>query len=293
MNIKELISSIEYNNGVFPEKEIKQLIESKEAAIPELLSVLEYTRDNIDWILSNNTYNACIFATYLLAQFREYKAYKLLFEILRNLGESADDLYGDAITEDMGRILASVCNNDISLIKQLIEDSSIDEHVRSSAINALVLLVVRNELKRDEIIVYFRSLYEYKLEREYSFVWDALVLNTYNLHPKELMSEIKKVYEEDLVDEYCVSFDNIVEQIKIKKEIVLKKLEKDKHFTFIEDTINEFRYWACFNKSNTPGLQNENFIIEKSEGNTYQPKIGRNDLCPCGSGKKYKKCCIE
>jgi uncharacterized protein YecA (UPF0149 family) len=20
------------------------------------------------------------------------------------------------------------------------------------------------------------------------------------------------------------------------------------------------------------------------------PKVGRNDLCPCGSGKKYKKC---
>lgn len=23
------------------------------------------------------------------------------------------------------------------------------------------------------------------------------------------------------------------------------------------------------------------------------PKIGRNDPCPCGSGKKYKKCCLE
>ncbi len=23
------------------------------------------------------------------------------------------------------------------------------------------------------------------------------------------------------------------------------------------------------------------------------PKIGRNDLCPCGSGKKYKKCCAR
>ncbi|WP_236781864.1 MULTISPECIES: SEC-C metal-binding domain-containing protein [Aneurinibacillus] len=22
-------------------------------------------------------------------------------------------------------------------------------------------------------------------------------------------------------------------------------------------------------------------------------KLGRNDLCPCGSGKKYKKCCLE
>ena len=24
-----------------------------------------------------------------------------------------------------------------------------------------------------------------------------------------------------------------------------------------------------------------------------QPKIGRNDPCPCGSGKKYKKCCLN
>ena len=22
-------------------------------------------------------------------------------------------------------------------------------------------------------------------------------------------------------------------------------------------------------------------------------KIGRNELCPCGSGLKYKKCCID
>jgi preprotein translocase subunit SecA len=23
---------------------------------------------------------------------------------------------------------------------------------------------------------------------------------------------------------------------------------------------------------------------------TAEPKVGRNDPCPCGSGKKYKKC---
>jgi uncharacterized protein YecA (UPF0149 family) len=23
----------------------------------------------------------------------------------------------------------------------------------------------------------------------------------------------------------------------------------------------------------------------------YRQKVGRNDPCPCGSGKKYKKCC--
>jgi len=26
---------------------------------------------------------------------------------------------------------------------------------------------------------------------------------------------------------------------------------------------------------------------------TSEPKVGRNDPCPCGSGKKYKKCCLS
>lgn len=29
------------------------------------------------------------------------------------------------------------------------------------------------------------------------------------------------------------------------------------------------------------------------QSNIGRKKIGRNDLCPCGSGKKYKKCCID
>ncbi len=25
----------------------------------------------------------------------------------------------------------------------------------------------------------------------------------------------------------------------------------------------------------------------------FEPKVGRNEPCPCGSGKKYKKCCLN
>ena len=31
--------------------------------------------------------------------------------------------------------------------------------------------------------------------------------------------------------------------------------------------------------------------MEKLQPVTVLPKVGRNDVCPCGSGKKYKKCC--
>ena len=30
---------------------------------------------------------------------------------------------------------------------------------------------------------------------------------------------------------------------------------------------------------------------EQQEPVSSGPRVGRNDLCPCGSGKKYKKCC--
>ncbi len=40
-------------------------------------------------------------------------------------------------------------------------------------------------------------------------------------------------------------------------------------------------------------LEEDDEIDPLEPGVTYRrpsPKIGRNELCPCGSGKKYKKC---
>lgn len=37
-------------------------------------------------------------------------------------------------------------------------------------------------------------------------------------------------------------------------------------------------------------------LIQKMEPSTVQydgPKTHRNDPCPCGSGRKYKKCCLS
>ena len=40
-------------------------------------------------------------------------------------------------------------------------------------------------------------------------------------------------------------------------------------------------------------LYDENTILENSVPVSSLPTAGRNDPCPCGSGKKYKKCCIR
>lgn len=59
--------------------------------------------------------------------------------------------------------------------------------------------------------------------------------------------------------------------------------------------FNEERY--CEKLSQLPDYIAKNNNENSFEDATIQvpiknyPKIGRNDSCPCGSGKKYKKCC--
>lgn len=39
--------------------------------------------------------------------------------------------------------------------------------------------------------------------------------------------------------------------------------------------------------------QQINFRKTRTIIHQYNKKIGRNDLCPCGSGKKFKHCCMN
>lgn len=41
------------------------------------------------------------------------------------------------------------------------------------------------------------------------------------------------------------------------------------------------------------GRSREDLTYNRSGARLKSVKIGRNDPCPCGSGKKYKKCCIN
>ncbi|OYO76143.1 hypothetical protein CG709_16065 [Lachnotalea glycerini] len=42
----------------------------------------------------------------------------------------------------------------------------------------------------------------------------------------------------------------------------------------------------------TPEKRKELYKTQKASGTIVKGhKVGRNDPCPCGSGKKYKKCC--
>jgi hypothetical protein len=130
-----------------------------------------------------------------------------------------------------------------------------------------VTLVTTGQKSRDEIVDYFAGLFRGKLVRQWSNVWDELVSCTSDLYPEELLGDIVQAYEDDLVESGFVRFGEVERDLAEGKDVVLARLADNPHRQLVADTVAEMGWWACFRESR---------------------KVGRNDPCPCGSGKKYK-----
>ena len=76
-------------------------------------------------------------------------------------------------------------------------------------------------------------------------------------------------------------------QIKQRFIDIAKRMEKD-GVNF--QSLRQMKKWMKEHEAELKAEQNSH--IAKVETVVHEgPRIGRNDPCPCGSGKKYKKCC--
>ena len=283
MNIQEILKELEFNRGVFPRQAVEEAIANQERIIPELLSIIEDATLNVQELVHRERYMAHIYAMYLLAQFREARAYPLIADFFSIPGEITMDLAGGVVTEDLSRILASVSHGDTSLMEQLVENEEANEYVRNAALNGMLTLVAREQMSREEMVSYCQSLFRGKLERKHSHIWDGLVSCCTDLYPEEVLEDIEQAFEDGLVDEMFIGLDEVRENLARDKKWVLEDLRNNRRRTFIKDTVEEMEWWACFRSSKPRRLPRLRTKQTK--------KVGRNEPCPCGSGKKYKRCC--
>lgn len=280
---EKILSEIAYNTGVFPLETLQYVVTRKDEIIPELLDILDYTCANAEELAEQEDYLAHIYAMFLLAQFREPRAYSKIFELIKKPGDIPYHLLGDVITGDLSKLLASVCDGDTELIKQLIEDDSIeDKYVRGNAIKALVVLVANGIKSRDEIMEYFKSLYRGKLKREHSQVWNALVDESCALYPLEVIEDIRQAYEEDLVDPFYIGLEDVEEYLKNKQEDVCNKLKTDRQYSLIDDIIKELSWWAAFNEHKENFTEKDTNDLTKlllQSENSSEVKIQKKLVC--------------
>ncbi|UHD17880.1 DUF1186 domain-containing protein [Thiocapsa bogorovii] len=227
-----------------------------------------------------------MYAMYLLAQFRERAAYPMLVKLFSVPGEVCFDLTGNLVTEDLDRILAAVCGEDVDPIKGMIENRDVNEYVRSACLRVLVMLVARRELERASVVAYFRSLFNGKLEPEADFLWTSLVSAWCDLYPEELLPDIERAFDAGLVDTSFVGRESVA---RLMSEGIEQALRSGDRKGPIEDTVSEMSWWACFREDDRKAAHEAPRIAHGA--GVRAVKVGRNEPCPCGSGKKFKKCC--
>jgi hypothetical protein len=321
-NIKEIIEKIEnYEDGNFPKEDLQILIDNKEEATPYLLDSIRNPAECVEKLLENEDYILPYYALYLLAQFREKEAYPLIYDLFSYEAEKTDKVWGDLITTDLGQILASVCDGDVSLINKLIEDEDVYEYVRSSAMISWVCLLKAKKVTREQIIDYYRQLLQRDWE-EYSLLCAALICNCVDIKALELMPEMKECFEKEQVDEGVTGDWESVET-DIKDDDYYSYYEENNEYDLVDDMISDLKTWHYFKSEeeraesskklnkmftellsehqqlkteNESTLEKEQIAWNSNREGTFIreiPKVGNNESCPCESGLKYKKCCMN
>lgn len=139
---------------------------------------------------------------------------------------------------------------------------------------------------KQEFIKYFDAEYYEKNEHTCAL---AKYLNTLTTDIDEAQAITDDIcFECSMEASLSVIFDLLGEN-----GITFDTMKQAEQFTnLLMNVKNNSRIWA--NKGHTP-----NEMFKEYHGRAVIPfpnpikseKIGRNELCPCGSGKKYKKCC--
>ena len=108
------------------------------------------------------------------------------------------------------------------------------------------------------------------------------------------MEELGQAYDEDLPDPGVIGWDEVEEALAMGKEAAMSRLRRSR-YSLVSDVHKEMSWWACFRENEHPPLRDDLLLPAEYEVvdpiHRTEPKVGRNDPCPCGSGKKYKKCC--
>ena len=118
---------------------------------------------------------------------------------------------------------------------------------------------------------------------------------------QEVVKFLKNInYEmpESLVKVFIVKIMSSV-KIDVKDFMNVENLNIDnidqanEYLQLIMNLHNNIPHYALYGYSPNELMKIKLEEMKKREENNKKNKIGRNDLCPCGSGKKYKQCCLN
>jgi hypothetical protein len=288
-----------YESGLrIDEEKLKQILSLPyESLISDLRNVLrdsicryEYFKKNCEEDrYDEEKLSFALHAFYLLG---ELQAQESLPAILETFSQGEDFLefwYGDHLTGNLWEPLYYISDQQLGALKDFVLSPNIWTYARGEVSCCVGQIGLHQPDKREEVIEWFSNVFSHlsaaslKDEIIDSDFIGLAICDALELRSPELLPEIKRLFDLEYVSKIICGNYNEVEQDMFKPEETYFKRELLNMFDRYKQIITT---WYGYTSE-------DNISDSAKEPIRVEVKIGRNDPCPCGSGKKYKKCCLN
>jgi hypothetical protein len=232
---------------------------------------------------------------FILGGARDTAAIRPMITLLRRPATELDEVLGD-IDGSFAPILIGMFDGNVDALFDLVIDRSVDSLVRADALSAVAFLTWNGNIPRERTMRLLRDFFEQDLAEHGDSAWDAWVNAVALLGLRDMVPLVKQAWTEGRHDEQVFlpgEFDEILSEAELKPDDATRF--EDHGLGYIQDVMVALE--------GPDYLRSDEFAERKEDHKawTWAPMepvrnpwrhVGRNDPCPCGSGKKAKKCCL-
>jgi uncharacterized protein DUF1186/SEC-C motif-containing protein len=218
-----------------------------------------------------------------------------LMAFLRAPPDRVERLLGDAITESLARIIAGMFDGEIEPLLGLIADRKVDQFVRNAALRAFAFLTFDRKIDKAVAAEFLARFDAQKMAPPDEVTWYAWAADIALLGLDHLSPHVHAAFEDGRIPAY-------VAEERHYQEILAAALEQpddatrfdDENLGYIADiqvALEGYPY-DLDDTTDEPASGWEPPWEDRVPARNPWRDVGRNDPCPCGSGKKFKKCCL-
>jgi len=241
-------------------------------------------RDYVDGSdLSEVTTDALFFIIHLFGDRGEQRAYRDLCRLMLDEDRLTAALGDTACVETLKGVLIKCFDGDAAPLQEAIESTSADSITRGEALLALAWLARDGRWPESRLRDYLRHLLATMQPRAPDYVWYTWVVVAAILRYQEFLGASAKLIEDGLVPEEWLTMAEFPDLIATGDADGKRGLISEDVAPF-DDAISSLADW--------PWPEDDEEWDEPAPEPFINPlrHVGRNDPCPCGSGKKFKNC---
>jgi hypothetical protein len=255
-------------------------------ARPALLALLERAAAGDE--LDNEARTLFFRGLHILSGHKEPLAFEPLLRLLRRSDDELQLLLGDAITDSLAKIAAGAFDGNADALFEAIAAKDMEEYARHALFGAATFLTFDGKIERERMERFLRSFHEERSADEGSVVWTGFVDAIALLALRDLAPLAQQAIREEWLPGYMTTLQEFAKDLDAaEREAGDDERFKVLRLGYIDDVYDVLSSIKRDRTAPPPTLS-------RSYAPVINPMrhVGRNDPCPCGSGRKAKKCCL-